>query len=248
MDLRSEGIAAHPIALENLTAEDWQDRIPASPGLVIVYDGQTRISEEIYGALCEIHPTRPVVFVRSRTTRFAPEFEKFYVVPLFEGQKFPHYQPHRKGRGGWADVVAFLGGGTRPKDKRRRGFAFLSYSSKDRTFIDEQLVPALEACDIGLFDYQFTERLDEKKLEQELERGIKRCSFVIAYISANWRSSKVTTLESSLAQKLGRPVVSIAHLDDAAALGFPTIPCKFMGELKSDVVALKEAIDKAIPG
>src|SRR6267142_722138 len=108
MDLRSEGIAAHPIALENLTVDDWQARFPASPGFVIVYDGRTWISEEIYGALREIHPMRPVVFVRSRTSRFAPEFEQFYVVPLFEGQKFPHYQPHRKNRGGWADVVAFL--------------------------------------------------------------------------------------------------------------------------------------------
>jgi hypothetical protein len=246
MDLRSEGIDAHPIAQENLTGDDWLARFRATPGFVIVHDWW--ISQEILEALGEIHretdPKRPVVVVRSGTRRFPPELEQFHVVSLFEGQRFPHYQPYRKNHGGWAYVTGFLGGGTRPKDKRRRGFAFLSYSSRDRTFINEKLVPALEACDIGFFDYQFTEHLDEKKLEHELERAIRRCALVIAYTSAHWRNSNTTTREGSLAQQIGRPIVSIAPVE--VALGFPTIPCQFRGDSKTNEVELKKAIQLAL--
>jgi hypothetical protein len=243
MDLRSEGIDAHPFARENLTG-DWLARFPDSTGFVVVYD-EGWINEEIFGPLSKIHPKPPVVFVRSGTRRFPPEFEQFYVVSLFEGQRFPYYQPHRKNRGGWADVVGFLGGGTPPKDKRRRGFAFLSYSSRDRAFIENELVPALEACDIGFFDYRFTERLDEGKLEDELERGIRRCALVIAYTSANWGSSATTRLESLRAQQIGRPIISITSVADPA-LDFPTIPCQFKGDSKTDEVELKKAIHLAL--
>jgi hypothetical protein len=142
MDLRSEGIDAHPVALNTLAQDDWETLGSIVAGLVIVYDGQTFISEAIQSVLRKMHPHRPVVFVRSRTSRFFPDFLEFHSVPLFEDRTFSYYQPHRKGRGGFADVIMYLGGGTKVKDHRRRGFAFLSYSSSDRVFVYEQLVPA----------------------------------------------------------------------------------------------------------
>lgn len=174
MDLRSDGIPAHPVALEKLVSADWKGGLAAVSGLVIIYDGQTWITEDLEAALCDMHPIRPVVFARSRGSRFNPGFLRFHVVPLFEGQTFSYYQPVGRNRAGYARVIDFLGGPTPVKDARKRGFAFLSYSSRDRRFVDELLVPALAACDIGFFDYRFTERLDERKLDDEIKRRIKR--------------------------------------------------------------------------
>jgi hypothetical protein len=247
MDLGSNSITARPVGLENLTTDDWATYLPSATGLVIVYDGQTPITERMQGVLHEMHPKCPVVFVRSRTSRFPPELFVFYVVPLFEGRTSSYYQPHRKGRGGFADVIGFLGGGTPAKDTRRPGFAFLSYSSRDRPFVNEQLVPALAACNIGFFDYRFTERLNERNLKEEIERRIKRCALMVACTSGNWRNSKYAILECTLARKLGRPIVAVTPRREATALAFPATTCLFRGKPEADRVALKRAIGRALP-
>src|SRR5579862_9684730 len=128
MDLRSDGIPARPAALEKLGLGDWRQGLPGVTGVVIIYDGQTWITAEVEAALRAMHPTRPVVFARSQTSRFNPDFDRFYVEPVFEAPTFSYYQPNDN-RSGYARVVDYLGGRTPVRDSRKRGFAFLSYSS-----------------------------------------------------------------------------------------------------------------------
>jgi TIR domain len=247
MDLRSEGIEARPLALNTLAKDDWGNLGSTVAGLVIVYDGQTFISEAIQSVLRKMHPHRPVVFVRSRTSRFFPDFLEFHSVPLFEDRTFSYYQPHRKGRGGFADVIRYLGGGTRVKDHRRRGFAFLSYSSSDRVVVYEQLVPALAACNIGFFDYRFTERLDERNLEHDIERHIERSAIVVAYASTNWWHAEWTDYERTVARKIGRPVLAVMLDDQDVANDFPLISCRFSSDPEAHKIEMQRAIRQAVP-
>jgi TIR domain len=247
MDLRSEGIEAIPAALKDLKPEEISNRFLAAAGLVIIYDGMTWITEQLQAALREVRATRPVVFLRSRTSRFAPGLLEFHVVPIFEGQTFSYYQPHSKGRGGFADLVGFLGPHKRPTDRRRRGFAFLSYSSKDRAIVYERLVPALATCNIGFFDYRFTERLDERKLGREIERHIKSSAIVVAYVSATWRTDRHwIDRERTLAQQLSRPIVAVTAPGEEAKFDLQIVPCPLGSSLRTDSVRLERAIRKAL--
>jgi hypothetical protein len=47
MDLRSDGIPAHPAALEKIGPSDWQQGLPGVTGLVVIYDGQTWITADV---------------------------------------------------------------------------------------------------------------------------------------------------------------------------------------------------------
>jgi hypothetical protein len=248
MDLCSDGIPAHPTALEKLVPSDWREGLPAVTGLVIIYDGQTWITKDVEASLCAMHPMRPVVFARSQGSRFNPDFLRFHVVPLFEGLTFSYYQPHGKSRTGYARVVDFLGGPMPVRDSRKRGFAFLSYSSKDRRFVDEHLVPALAGCNIGFFDYRFTERLDERRLEHEIERRIKQCAFIIAHRSANWDKSKFTDLEARLAQEHGKPIVAVSQLGEAVSRQLTRTACAFTSARDWNSKELLKAIEGALAG
>ncbi|GEM_PF-6675915 len=248
MDLRSDGIAARPLALDQLREQDWQARLAGATGLVIVYDSQTWITDVILDALREMHPARPVVVVRRGTRRLAPEFDRFHVVPLFDEDTFSHYQPYDQEVGGYATVIQFLGGGTPARDSQRRGFAFLSYSGKDKQAINERLVPALAANDIGFFDYRFTERLDARKLPLQIERRIKQCALVLVYASSRWPGSEYTLLEKDLAQGLGRPIVAVEPEGDAVQLDVPATVCRFGRAGETDTAALSAAIHEALAG
>jgi len=251
MDLRSDGIPAHPFALEKLEPTDWQQGLPAVTGLVIIYDGQTWINEDVEAVLSAIQQTgRPVVFGRSRTTRFNPDFELRFrkVVPLFEGLTFSYYQPHGRDRAGYARVVDFLGGPTPVRDSRKRGFAFLSYSSKDRRFVNELLVPALAACNVGFFDYRFTERLDERKLDYEIKRRIRRCALIIAHTSGNWSESNYTVLEARLAEELRKPIVGVTQLNEIVGWQSTRTACVFTRDSDWNSKELIKAIDGALAG
>jgi len=248
MDLRSAGISAHPTALEKLVPSDWQKRLPGVTGLVIIYDGQTWIVEDVEAALLDMHPDRPVVFVRSQPSRFNPDFQRFHVAPAFEAGTFSHYQPHQKHWGGYVSVIEYLSGKLPVKDARKRGFAFVSYSSKDRLFIDEVLVPALAACNIGFFDYRFTERLDERKLHEEIERRIKRCALIIACTSRDWHESKHTGLETRLAGKLGKPVVAVTRVGEPVPQEFTCTACVFTRDASRDSQELMKAVGAALSG
>jgi hypothetical protein len=247
MDLRSDGIDARPIALETITENDWQQRLPGVTGLVIIYDGRTWIVEEVEAALRDIDPARPVVFARSGGNKLSPSFDlRFHSVALFDAPSFSYYQP-RKGRGGRADVVGYLGGPFPVKDARKRGFAFLSYSSQDRTFIDATLVPTLASCDIGFFDYRFTDQLDERKLAHEIERRVKRCALIVEHISKNWPNSEYTVFEHRLAKQHRKPI--IAATDRATPINEDAaIVCVLTEDLEANSRTLMQAIGIALQG
>jgi hypothetical protein len=245
MDLRSDGIPAHPAALEKIGPSDWQQGLSGVTGLVVIYDGQTWITADVEAALCAMHPTRPVVFARSRTSRFNPDFQRFYVVPVFDGQTFSYYQPNED-RSGYARVVDFLGGRVPVKDSRKRGFAFLSYSSKDRQFVNELLVPALARCNIGFFDYRFTERLNERRLDDEIQRRIKRCAVIIAHTSSNWDTSKFTDLEARLGGEHGKPIVGVSQQGEPVGGPLTRTACVFTENADGNSKALIKAINGAL--
>jgi hypothetical protein len=245
MDLRSDGIDAHPVELAKITDEEWRAKLPAATGLVVVYDGRTWIREPAYGALDAIYSDRrPVVFVRSRTSRFAPDFQKFFVVPLFDTTSFSHYQP--QGLSGYKLVVEAFGKPRPARDSRRRGFAFLSYAGRDKQAICDRLVPALEANNIGLFDYRFTARLNEAKLDANIERHIRRAALLILYATKSWTGSPHTLLERDLARKLQRPIVAVTPTLRLPHLGFLVTRCRFGNDPSDDAAALREAIEEAL--
>lgn len=245
MDLSSGGIPARPLALGAISDSDWETNLPAVNSLVIVYDGQTQITDTMEKTLDKMHPTRPVVFVRTSTSRF-PDYLNFHVVLACDMRGFSYYQSQRGRRGGIADVILFLGGGKRPRDSRRRGFAFVSYSSNDRAFINEGLVPALAACDVGFFDYRFTERLNERKLDDEIDRWIGQSAVVIVCASSSWPMSRYTRLEKTLARRNGRPIVAVFPPGDECELHFAAIHCRFRGMPDEDAAELGKAIEVAI--
>lgn len=244
MDLRSDGIDAHPVELGEITDEEWYARLPGATGLVVVYDGRTSIVEPAYGALFSIHPDRPVVFVRSRPKRLAPAFEGFSPVPLFDATGFSHYQP--QDLSGYKLVVEVLGIPKPAKDARRRGFAFLSYAGVDKEVVSERLVPALAANNIGFFDYRFTTRLNEVRLATNIERHIRRSALLILYATKNWQRSSYTMMERDLACELERPVVAVIPPFRKPRLGFHATRCSFGNDANGDAAALREAIEDAL--
>src|SRR5262245_4900779 len=254
MDLRSEGFAATPIPLTELTPETRPERFSAAGGLVVIYDAMSQgwITEDMRAALLKVRSTKPVIFVRTRANRLAPEFGHYFEsVSLFDTPTFSHYQPDQTGAGGFAEVGDRLRlhiNAAAPTDRRRRGFAFVSYSSADLPFVNEQLVPALAACGIGLFDYRFTARLDEPTLAQEIEREINRCAVVVAAASARWLTSEHTDLERQLARTIGRPIVAVMRPGEGMSFDFPIVPCGFSDGREANVSRLEQAITSALGG
>lgn len=244
MDLRSDGVQARPVGVERISAADWEARLPGVEGLVVVYDGRTWIQEPMYSALFAISPDRPVVFVRSRSSRFAPDFMQFLVVPLFDDTTFNHYQP--QGLSGYKLVVEALGIFRPPRDARRRGFAFVSYAGTDKQEVHERLVPALAANDVGFFDYRFTARLNERRLEREIERRVQRSAVLVLYATNRWPASPYTALERALAEEMGRPIVAVLPSDTDNSLDFGGTHCRFEGDAESNASALRSAIEQAI--
>src|SRR5262245_24468185 len=99
MELVSEGIVAVPMSLEEFRAPGRDALLGAAGGLVIMYDWW--IQQEDFDALHEVRKTRPVVFVRNRTTKVAPELMPFHVVAIFDDRTFSHYQPVN----GWGGYI-----------------------------------------------------------------------------------------------------------------------------------------------
>jgi TIR domain len=218
---------------------------PQAKGLVIVYDGRTWIESPAYEALVAIHPQRPVVFVRSRTKRFAPDIERFTPVPLFDTSTFSHCQPGDGVLSGYALVIEALGGAKPAQDTRRRGYAFISYAGPDKQAVCDRLVPALAANDIGFFDYRFTERLDESRLHEEIERRIGRCAVLVVYSTVRWRGSPYTTLELELASKMGKPCIAVLPKVESAPLASAVSACAFEEDSEGDRDALGRAVELA---
>ncbi len=254
MDLRSDGLGARPAAYQQILPEEWGRALPGPKGVIIVYDGGTDIRDPVYNALCTMHPKRPVVLVRSQTRRIPVFLERFFVVSLFDNSEFSHfgtsdfsyYQPDPRTLSGYVRVRrAFLARAKRPKDSRRRGFAFFSYSGQDKAQVCERLVPALAANDIGFFDYRFSERLDHTKLLDEIERRVERCAVMVVYATTWWAGSQYTQLEVELAVSKGRPIVAVQPPIGAARLEFPATPCTFGGGEEAEAKALREAIELA---
>ena len=244
MDLRSDGIDAHPVAIDQVSNAEWTERLPGAKGVVVVYDGRTWIEEPAYGALFAIHPERRVVFVRSRTSRFAPDFAQFPVVPLFDATEFSHYQPN--GLSGYKLVVEEFGVPKPAKGVARRGFAFLSYAGADKLQVSERLVPALALNEIGIFDYRFTARLNEAKLDREIQRHLRRSALLVLYATDKWPNSSYTLLERKLACEMKRPIVAVLPAVGAAHLDFPATRCCFGADPKDDAVLLRTAIEEAL--
>lgn len=244
MDLRSDGVQARPIEMERISAGDWQAGLPGVEGLVVVYDGRTWIQEPMYSALFAVFQDRPVVFVRSRSSRFAPDFMQFVVVPLFDGTAFSHYQP--QGLSGYKLVVEALGVFSLPRDARRRGFAFISYAGADKQEVHERLVPALAANNIGFFDYRFTARLDERRLEREIERRVQRSAVLVLYATSRWPTSPYTMLERAIAEEMGRPIVAVLPSGAGNSLEFSGTHCRFGRNAEKNASALRSAIEQAV--
>ena len=124
----------------------------------------------------------------------------------------------------------------------RRGYAFISYAGPDKPAVCDRLVPALAANDVGFFDYRFTERLIEDRLQEEIERRIHQCAVVIVYSTLRWPGSPFTLLERRLALTMGKPIVAVLPALQAAPFELPVTTCAFGLEAAAD----REAIGKAI--
>jgi hypothetical protein len=245
MDLMSEGFEAAPMSLEQFRGPDRDARLAAATGLVVMYDWW--VEPQDFEVLHECLKTRPVVFVRNRTQKVAPELAPFGVVALFDTRTFSHYQPV-DGWGGYVELTEHFGRPERPVDQRRRGFAFVSYVSADREPVYEQLIPALAACRTGYFDYRYTERLDEARLPQEIARVVRDSQVVVAYASHDWRSSRNVhiAMEVESARSHARPIVAVTPAADAAALDPSMIRCVFGSNRDENVRAMASALHRAL--
>jgi len=245
MDLISEGYEAAPMSLEQFRSPDRDARLAAARGLVIMYDWW--VDPPDFDVLHEVLKTRPVVFVRNRTQRVAPELAPFGVVALFDSQTFSHYQPV-EGWGGYIELTEHFGRPERPQDQRRRGFAFVSYISSDRETVYQQLIPALAACRTGYFDYRHTERLNEAQLGQEIERAIRNSQIVVAFASDEWRSGRNVniSMEVEAARSLARPIVAVTSEADSAVTDPSLVRCVFGADRDQNVGRLASALRRAL--
>jgi hypothetical protein len=246
MDLVSEGIEAAAMSLEEFRAPGRDVRIAAVKGLVIMYDWWVESAD--FDLLHQVRKTRPVVFARNRTQKVAPELMAFHVVAIFDDSTFSHYQPV-DGWGGYVELTEFLGKPTeKPTDRRRRGFAFVSYVSKDRETVYAEVIPALAACRTGYFDYRFTERLKEDRLAQELERTIQASQIVLAYASSDWRRLENANIrdELDIARRLARRVVAVTTPADDGELDGSVVRCIFGPDREENGHRLDLALSQAL--
>jgi hypothetical protein len=245
MDLVSDGLEAIPMSVTEFRASDRDARLAAAKGLVIVYDWWIESAD--FEALHDVRKTRPVVFARNRTQKLAPELMPFGVVAIFDTTMFSHYQP-LDGWGGYVELIEHFGRPERRTDRRRRGFAFVSYLSKNRETVYEHVIPALAACRTGFFDYRYTERLNEEQLDQELERTITASDVVVAYASDDWRTldNENINKEVDQARVLGRPIVAVTTPADEADCDVSFVQCAFGPDRNENAAFLARALKNAL--
>jgi hypothetical protein len=245
MDLLSEGYETAPMTLEQFRAPDRDTRLAAATGLVIMYDWWLETPD--FEVLHEFRKTRPVVFVRNRTQKIAPELMRFHFVSLFDHPTFSYYQP-REGWGGYIELSEHFGVPRRPTDQRRRGFAFVSYVSTDRETVYEQVIPALADCRTDFFDYRYTERLKEQQLREEIGRNIRESRIVVAYASNTWRNlgNATITLEVELARSFARPIVAVTSGVEAPNIDRSMVRCVFGPDRDENARELASAMRKAL--
>jgi hypothetical protein len=245
MDLLSEGYEAAPMSLEQFRAPDRATLLARATGLVIMYDWW--LEESDVEVLHEFKKTRPVVFVRNRTQKIAPELTPFHFVAIFDHPTYSYYQPV-DGWGGYILLGEHFGVPRRPTDQRRRGFAFVSYVSTDRETVYEQVIPALAACRTGFFDYRYTERLKEEQLREEIGRNIRESRIVIAYASNTWRHLRNAsiTMEVELARSFARPIVAVTSGAEAANIDRSMVRCVFGSDRDENARELASAMRQAL--
>jgi len=248
LDLVSEGIEAAPMSLEEFRAPGRDVLLASARALVIMYDWWLEPPD--LDALERAKARYSVVFARNGQRKVAPEIAHFLNVGLFDGNTFSYYQPF-EGTGGYRQLIEYLDlPSDAQTDRRRRGFAFVSYVSKDRTTVYGQVIPALWACRTGYFDYRYTERLNEARLDEELARTIKSCEVVVAFASRDWRTFENPHIrkEFDLARELARPIVAVTASADGDESDASMIGCRFGPDRVENAQALETAIREALDG
>jgi hypothetical protein len=237
------------VAHEELKADELDERFNAASAVLVIYD-EIWLSDEQIAALHRAHKSGHLAILVKRGMRKVPsDLYGLLEVPAMDVNGFSYYQPDR-GTGGIANIVRYLGKPRKkPKDRSRRGFAFVSYSSVDRETVHRRLIPALAACRIGFFDYRFTERLREKVLEEEIARHIAKCEVVIACASLTWRQpgTRFIEMERMLARNRGLPLVAARAADDAGPIDYPlTVEFVLDDDHQINTARLDEAVSRAI--